>query len=123
MDNKLIATSAQETLSLNEALDRLIAAVLRLASIDYIKAKRKYNRKLLTKEKLEKERAIYAKCIENWTPFTYDVINPEYMIRECDKIAELKSFNVDRMGNFKPGKKEETNDKSRGAGDNLEMGL
>lgn len=81
---------------LDDRYDRLMAAVLRLASIDYIKARRKYNRKLLTKEELKKERRIYMDCIENWTPFTFDIMNPEYMVRECDRIAASK-INVDRM--------------------------
>lgn len=104
----MINISAMETINLEDSLDRLIAAVLRLATIDYIKAKRKYNKKLLTDEGLEEERRIYTKCIENWTPFTFDTINPEYMIRESDKIAESK-INVDKMSAFIPTHRNEEN--------------
>lgn len=97
-----------DTCTLENAYDRLIAAVLRLASIDYIKARRRYNKGLLTDRELQEERRIYMKCIDNWTPFRFDIMNPEYMVTECDRIA-LTKMNVDKMGNFKPAENEEEN--------------
>lgn len=119
----LTLISAQETLAMEDAVDRLIAAVLRLATIDYIKVRRRYNKGLLTEAELENERKIYTKCIDNWTPYTYDVINSEYMITECDRIA-LSKINVDKMGAFRPaGTEGESNDESRRTADNIELGV
>ena len=70
-----------------DGLEHLAAAVVKTASIDYIKAKRLHIRGLITDKELKLEQQIYSKCIDNWVPYTYDIINPEYMITVCDKIA------------------------------------
>ena len=102
----MITSSMFETINMDDAYDRLIAAVLRLASIDYIKAKRKYNKGILTKQEIKNERRIYGKCIENWTPYTYDLITPEFMLSECDRIA-LTNINVDKMSGLFKGEEYE----------------
>lgn len=70
-----------------DGLEHLAAAVVKTASIDYIKAKRLHIRGLITDKELKLEQQIYSKCIDNWVPYTYDIINPEYMITKCDRIA------------------------------------
>ena len=97
MSDSCVAIS--EIVNMEDSYDRLMAAVLRRASIDYIKAKRKFNKGNLTKEELKSEIKEYVRCIDNWTPYTYDIINPEFMITECNRIA-LTSKNVEKMGLF-----------------------
>ena len=70
-----------------DGLELLAAAIVKKASIDYIKAKRLHIKGLLSDKELELEKKIYTKCIDNWVPYSYDLINPEYMITKCDRIA------------------------------------
>lgn len=80
----------------SDCYDNLIAGVIKVASEDYIKARKTYKKEMLSdreeqskkycKKKYEKELSIYKQVIENWS--IYDYVTPEYMVRKCNEIAD-----------------------------------
>jgi hypothetical protein len=80
----------------SDGYDNLIAGVIKVASEDYIKARRTYIKEMIfareerfkkrCRDKFEKELSIYKQVIENWS--VYDYVTPEYMVRKCNEIVD-----------------------------------
>ena len=85
-----------DTNTYSDGYDSLIAGVIKIASEDYIKARRTYIKEMIfareehvkkrCRDKFEKELSIYKQVIANWS--VYDYVTPEYMVRKCNEIVD-----------------------------------
>ena len=80
----------------SDGYDYLISALIKIASEDYIKARRTYLKELLfaredsfknyCRKKYEKELSLYKQVIANWS--VYDSVTPDYMVRKCNELVD-----------------------------------